>query len=84
MSEKKDLKRAAQDVWSRVKTLRSERAKLYSAADLEASAAALAQCATDLKLIAKQKSALAAAAAVPGATAKAVKKSKKTKAVNEA
>ncbi len=84
MSEKKDLKRAAQDVWTRVKTLRSERAKLYSAADLEASAAGLAQLANELKLVAKQKSALSAMAATPSSTAKTVKKGKKTKAVNEA
>lgn len=83
MSEKKDLKRAAQDVWARVKTLRSERAKLYSAADLEASATELAQCAYDLKLIAKQKSALSPMPATPGATVTAIKKSKKPTASGE-
>ncbi|PZO48023.1 MAG: hypothetical protein DCF16_16905 [Alphaproteobacteria bacterium] len=84
MSEKKDLKRAAQDVWSRVKTLRSDRGKLYSPEDLEASAAELAQCATDLKLIAKQKSALSAMPATPAKKPKPAKKSKKPAAEGDA
>lgn len=60
MSEKKDIKRAAQDVWGRVKALRAERAKSYAAADLEASGKELAALADELKRLAKQKSALSA------------------------
>ncbi|GIK50022.1 MAG: hypothetical protein KJZ75_01710 [Hyphomonadaceae bacterium] len=74
MSEKKDLKRAAQAVWTQVKALRAERGKLYSAADLEASSVALAACASELKHIARQKSALSA---MPPAPKPAAKKSAK-------
>lgn len=60
MSDKKDLKRAAQAVWAKVKDLRAERGKLYSAAELEESSAALAACASELQSIAEQKSSLSA------------------------
>jgi hypothetical protein len=84
MSEKKDLKRAAQQVWDRVKVLRGERGKLYSADDLETSAAALAECASELKAVATRKSALSAMPAASGATVTAIKKSKKPTAPGEA
>lgn len=70
MSEKKELKRAAQAVWTQVKALRTERGKLYSADDLEASSVALAACASELKRIAKQKSALSAMPPAPKPAAK--------------
>ncbi len=60
MSDKKDLKRAVQTVWARVKTLRTERGKLYSADELAESGDALAACALKLQELAKQKSALSA------------------------
>ena len=66
MSEKKELKRAVKAVWGRVKDLRSERAKLYAADDIVASADALIQAGEDLKDLAKELGALSAMPPSPG------------------
>ncbi len=60
MAQKKDIKRAARAVWDRVKALRDERAKLYPADELEASARDLAQCADDLNQVARERSLMSA------------------------
>jgi hypothetical protein len=76
MSQKKDLKRAVKAAWDEVKTLRSERGKLYAPEEIEASAAELARHAKDLRLLSQRLSALSA---MPP---KAKKSSKKTSAEN--
>ena len=60
VSEKKVLKQATKAVWERVKALRAERAKLYSADEVAASAAALSKCTNELEQISSQLSALSA------------------------
>jgi hypothetical protein len=58
MSEKKSLKRAVKAVWDQVKSVRAERAKLYSAADVTESADQLAHQVEELRALATQLSAL--------------------------
>lgn len=58
MSEKKDLKRAVKTVWDQVKTLRTERGKLYAPADIAAAADELKQHAEALRKLSLQLSAL--------------------------
>ena len=60
MSEKKAIKRSIRAVWDKVKLLRSERAKLYTPADINASAEVLAACAAELQDLAEQLSSLRA------------------------
>lgn len=60
MSEKKVLKRAVKEVWDRLKRLRQERAKLYAAGEITASAELLVQCADELKQLAQHLSSLSA------------------------
>lgn len=60
MSEKKTLKRAVKAVWDQVKLVRTERSKLYAAADVVESADQLAHQVEELRTLAKQLSALSA------------------------
>jgi hypothetical protein len=71
MSQKKDLKRAVKAIWDEVKTLRSERGKLYAPEEIEGSAAELARYAKDLRLLSQRLSALSA---MPPKAKKLIKK----------
>jgi hypothetical protein len=70
MSQKKDLKRAVKAIWDEVKALRSERGKLYTPEEVEASAAELARHAKDLRLLSQRLSALSAMPPKPKKAAK--------------
>jgi hypothetical protein len=60
MSDKKALKRSIRAVWDKVKLLRSERSKLYTPADINASADVLAASAAELRDLSERLSSLRA------------------------
>lgn len=85
MSDKKAIKRSIRAVWDKVKLLRSERSKLYTPADINASAEALASAAAELQDLAKQLSLLRAMPPVEPETPPGTRKAKrKAPPVNEA
>ena len=81
MSEKKAIKRSVRAVWDEVKLLRAERAKLYGANDLTASAEALAGHAAKLLELASQTS---ASSAMPPAEATPAKRKRKREPESDA
>lgn len=60
MTDKKTIRRAVRAVWDDVKALRSDKGKLYDAANIAAAADALLQHGEKLKALATEMSALSA------------------------
>lgn len=77
--DKKTIKRAVKAVWDDVKALRSERGKIYSAADIIAASDELARHSAKLKELASDLSALSAMPPGEPTTPRAKKRKAKKK-----